>query len=74
MAQVSVRLLPLARAVRWTRLARQQLFADTGSASLPLVLFAASFNFNKVLHEMQIVSWPHANGTGSSHDPWGMCA
>jgi hypothetical protein len=47
-AQVSVRLLPLARAVRWTRLARQQLFADAGSAALPLVLFAASFNFNKV--------------------------
>ena len=50
---MSVRLLPLARAVRWTRLARQQLFADAGSASLPLVLFAASFNFNKVLHEMR---------------------
>ena len=54
---MSVRLLPLARAVRWTRLARQQLFADAGSASLPLVLFAASFNFNKVLHFMATCKW-----------------
>lgn len=59
---MSVRLLPLARAVRWTRLARQQLFADVGSAALPLVLFAASFNFNKVLQGTQAPLWPRANG------------
>lgn len=46
--QVSMRLLPLARAVRWTRLARQQMFPEAAGGATPLVLFAASFNFNKV--------------------------
>lgn len=43
-----MRLLPLARAVRWTQAARKQLFPEAEGGGAPMVLFAASFNFNKV--------------------------
>jgi len=53
---VSVRLLPLARMVRWTRLAQENLLGGK-----PKIMFAASFNFNKVRRSIKSAAGPRAH-------------